>query len=73
MTFYPAFRLNALIAMRRLIVILLTAAALGRAAEPLEARWDGTVQIPGNELHVVIDLAKSGDQWIGSRSSPATA
>ena len=59
MTFFPAFRLTALIAYAHPIVILLAAAALGRAAEPLEARWDGTIQIPGNELHVVIDLAKN--------------
>jgi hypothetical protein len=56
--------------MRTLIAIALAAAALSRAAEPLEARWDGTVQIPGNQLHVVIDLAKSGDQWTGSAIVP---
>src|SRR5580765_3832675 len=61
--------------MRALIAIVLTAAALARAAEPFEARWDGTVQIPGNELHVVIDLAKSGGpndagQWTGSAIVP---
>ena len=44
--------------MRTLIAIVLATAALAGAAEPLEARWDGTVRIPGNELHVVIDLAK---------------
>src|SRR3954462_11571044 len=52
--------------MRILIAMLLAAAALARAAEPLEARWDGTIEIAGNELHVVIDLAKSGDRWAGS-------
>ena len=56
--------------MRTLIAIVLAAAALARAAETLEARWDGTVQIPGNELHVVIDLAKNGDQWTGSAIVP---
>jgi hypothetical protein len=56
--------------MRTLIAIVLAAAALARAAESLEARWDGTVQIPGNELHVVIDLARNGDQWTGSAIVP---
>jgi hypothetical protein len=56
--------------MRTLIVVVLAYAALVRAAEPLEARWDGTIQIPGNDLHVVIDLAKSGDQWTGSAIVP---
>ena len=56
--------------MRILTAIALAAAALSRAAEPIEARWDGTVQIPGNPLHIVIDLAKNGDQWTGSAIVP---
>jgi hypothetical protein len=56
--------------MRTLIALALAAATLSRAAEPIEARWDGTVQIPGNPLHVVIDLAKTGDQWTSSAIVP---
>jgi hypothetical protein len=56
--------------MRIMIAIALAAAALARAAEPPEGRWDGTVQIPGNELHIVIDLAKNGNQWTGSAIVP---
>ena len=47
--------------MRILVAIMLAAAGIVRAAEPLEARWEGEVRIPGRDLHVVIDLAKSGE------------
>ena len=48
-------------------VILFSAALLGQASEPAAARWEGTVQIPGRELTVVIDLAQdSHGQWTGS-------
>ncbi|HEY4284400.1 MAG TPA: hypothetical protein VGM62_15160 [Chthoniobacterales bacterium] len=37
------------------------------AAEPLAGRWEGSVQIPGNELNVVIDLSPdSNNAWVGS-------
>ena len=67
--------------MRILIAIVLAAAGLVRAAEPLEARWEGEVvdmvpprraaaAIPGHDLHVVIDLAKSDETWNGSAIVP---
>jgi len=56
--------------MRLLVAIVLAAAWLVRAAEPFEARWEGAVQIPGRELHIVIDLAKSGENWSGSAIVP---
>ena len=56
--------------MRLFAAVFLAAAALVRAAEPLEARWEGAVQIPGHELQVVIDLAKSGENWTGSAIVP---
>jgi hypothetical protein len=56
--------------MRILVALVLAAASLARAVEPLEGRWDGAVQIPGNQLHIVIDLAKSGAQWTGSAIVP---
>jgi len=37
------------------------------AAEPLAGRWEGTIQIPGNLLPVVVDLTSTKDSgWIGS-------
>jgi len=59
--------------MRIPTIIILAAAARALAAEPLEARWDGSVQIPGHELHVVIDLAKQGELWTGSAIVPGYA
>jgi hypothetical protein len=56
--------------MRTQIAILVAAAALAHAADSVEARWDGTVQIPGNELHLVIDLAQNAGQWTGSAIVP---
>lgn len=51
--------------------ILFSAALLCQGAEPAAARWEGTVQIPGRELRVVIDLAQSSDgQWTGSAIVP---
>ena len=52
--------------------VLLSAAALtGYSAEPLAARWEGSVQIPGNELIVVVDLAPDANgTWTGSITMP---
>jgi hypothetical protein len=47
--------------------ILFSAALLCQASEPVAARWEGTVRIPGRELRVVIDLAQNSQgQWMGS-------
>lgn len=37
----------------------------GAALSP-EGRWEGLVQIPGNEMPVIVDLAQSGGSWVGS-------
>ncbi len=53
------------------LAVLIAAAALARGAEPAEARWEGTIEIPGRELTVVIDLAQeAGGKWIGSAIVP---
>jgi len=53
------------------LALLMAAATLARAAEPAEARWEGTIQIPGRELQVVIDLAQDpAGKWIGSAIVP---
>ncbi len=49
------------------LLLFLLASSLGaRAAEPLAGRWEGTLQIPGRELPVVVDLAPAGGSWSGS-------
>jgi hypothetical protein len=57
--------------MRLSVTILLTCAAICRASEPAEARWEGSILIPGRELSVVIDLAQDASgKWIGSAILP---
>jgi hypothetical protein len=55
------------------LALLLLAAMLGHAAEPAEGRWEGTIRVPGTPLAVVIDMAQSGGQWIGSATLPGIA
>ncbi len=42
-------------------VLILMVAAMGQATEPAEGRWEGAIQIPGNPLNAVIDLARTGE------------
>jgi hypothetical protein len=53
--------------MRLILTLLLTSVLISRADETISGRWEGSVQIPGRELNVIVDLAtnKSGT-WIGS-------
>lgn len=39
------------------------------AASELQARWSGTIQIPGHELVLVVDLAREAN-WSGSATLP---
>jgi len=50
---------------------LFAVAVLAQAAEPAAARWDGTLQLPGKEYRMVIDLAQNAQgQWTGSAILP---
>ena len=50
---------------------LFAAAVLAQAADPAAARWDGTLQLPGREYRLVIDLAQNAQgQWMGSTVIP---
>jgi hypothetical protein len=50
---------------------VLAAALVSGAAEPIAARWEGAVQIPGRQLRLVIDLAEASDgHWTGSATVP---
>jgi hypothetical protein len=54
-------------ALVRLIVILIVAAALPcRAGEIMSGRWEGTVQIPDDELNLIVDLSQENGAWVGS-------
>ncbi len=54
-------------ALVRLMMILLVAAALPCPGEDVvSGRWEGTAQIPENELTVVVDLSQENGAWVGS-------
>ena len=54
-------------ALVRLMMILIVGAALPcRGEDVVSGRWEGTAQIPGNELTVVVDLSQENGAWVGS-------
>jgi hypothetical protein len=53
--------------LRLLATILFASAALCQAAESAAGRWEGSAQIPGGALQLIVDLSEeSGQGWIGS-------
>jgi hypothetical protein len=53
--------------LRLLATIFFASAALCQAAESAAGRWEGSAQIPGGELKLIVDLSdESGKDWIGS-------
>jgi hypothetical protein len=58
-------------ALARLIAILIVAAALAcRAQEAISGRWEGTAQIPDDELNLIVDLSQENGAWVGSMIVP---
>ncbi len=54
-------------ALVRLMMILIAAAALPcRGEDVVSGRWEGTAQIPGNALNLIVDLAQENAAWVGS-------
>jgi hypothetical protein len=50
-----------------LATILFASAALCQAAESAAGRWEGSAQIPGGALQLIVDLAEeNGQGWVGS-------
>jgi hypothetical protein len=54
--------------MRVAFILLLASAFIANADENAAGRWEGTVQIPGRPLEVIVDLAAKGDEG-GSQGS----
>lgn len=55
----------------RLAAILLFACSCLRGASDPAGRWEGTLQIPGHDVLLVVDLAQTPDgQWSGSAILP---
>jgi hypothetical protein len=49
-----------------MMILIVAAASQCRAEEVVSGRWEGTAQIPDNELTVVVDLAQENGAWVGS-------
>jgi hypothetical protein len=43
---------------------------LAQSADPISGRWEGTVEIPGRPVILVVDLASESGHWIGSATVP---
>jgi len=58
--------------MRVAFIVLLASAFISRADENAAGRWEGTVQIPGRPLEVIVDLAAKSEEggWQGSITIP---
>jgi hypothetical protein len=59
--------------MRVAFILLLASALISRADENAAGRWEGTVQIPGRQLTLIVDLAAEsggGGGWQGSITIP---
>jgi hypothetical protein len=58
--------------MRLIAILFLASSLVCRAADSPAARWEGTVQIPGRDLKLIVDLAAAADggAWIGSITIP---
>jgi hypothetical protein len=54
-------------ALLRLVAIVLFTAALScHGQDAISGRWEGTAQIPDDELSVIVDLAQQNGAWAGS-------
>jgi len=52
------------------ILALGLAPAAGAADEDVSGHWEGTIQLPGTELGVKVDLANDGGAWSGTIDIP---
>jgi hypothetical protein len=52
-------------------VILSSSVLLAQPAADPSGHWEGALQVPGQELKIEIDLAKTDEKWEGAISIPA--
>ncbi len=64
----PSLPMN--ISYRVALSVLFSSVSLCAATESPAGRWEGTIQIPGHEFPVIVDLDRSGNDWIGSIIMP---
>lgn len=54
------------------LVILATATRVSAQATPdASGHWEGSIQVPGQELSVAVDLSRTGEKWEGTIGIPA--
>lgn len=56
--------------MRTAALILLASALVANASELTQGRWEGTANIPGLELRLVVDLRSGTSGWTGAITIP---
>lgn len=60
--------------MRLFATIFFASALLSQGAESAAGRWEGSAQIPGRELKLIVDLSEEGGKgWVGSIIIPGLA
>ena len=42
-----------------------------QSSAPASGHWEGTIQVPGQSLAVVVDLAEQNGSWVGTIAIPA--
>lgn len=64
---------TSLFAAPSLLVALIVSSSvlLAQPAASPSGHWEGALQVPGQELKIEIDLARSGEKWEGTISIPA--
>ena len=55
---------------RILLLFFFASVLIVHAEEAAAGRWEGSVQIPGRELKMVVDLARQNEAWVGSITFP---
>ena len=57
-------------ALVRLMILIVAVALPCRAEEAMSGRWEGTAQIPDDELNLIVDLSQQNGAWVGSMTIP---
>ncbi len=52
--------------LRFIALVAFAVASPCRGADVISGRWEGSAQIPGDQLYVIVDLAQENGVWVGS-------
>lgn len=63
--------LQLLVALALFVGLSVVPAAAAAESSGLEGHWEGTIEIPGQELEIDLDFARDGETWAGDISIPA--